>query len=889
MDNLPGHLTPLIGRERERATVRQLLGHEQVHLLTLTGPGGVGKTRLALQAARDCHEEFADGVAFLSLELTTDPDQVLPAVARALGLREKGPGSTLERLSHSLKDRSQLILLDNIEHVIEAGPALVALLTGCPRLKLLVTSREALGVRGEQEFAVPLLGLPDLARLDRTRSSQARSLANYSAVALFLERARGFKPEYEPDDEEMWAVAEICVLLNGLPLALELAAARMKLLSPQAMLGQLKQALPGPALRLLTGGARDLPARQRTLRQTIRWSYDLLDPAEQRLFRLLSIFAGPFSLSVAGRFIDRLSPFFSSNRQAPLPVLDGITSLHNKSLLLGGGGDGEPRLSMLLFLREFGREQLAKKGEMAAAQQAHALTYLALAETAASHLNQPDQSHWLNRLAADYDDLREALRWALAQEEAGVASCLGVALWPYWVHQGYLHEGLGLLDQILTLLDPGGLDAEPGDDGDALRRQAELLYGAGILAYRHYAWGEIRPGPYFEASLERYRRLGDERGMANVLTNLGRLTVRSGEFDEATRLIEEALVIQRRLDNGKGIAVALDSLSRAAMTRGAYDEAQAYAEECLAIYRRLGDRLGEADTLLFIGNIAFNRDDQVEAQARCEEAAALFQALGNRHGLANSYSMLGQTLVVQGDLEGAEAILQDALSRAREIGDERAEMASLIGLAFRANLQGRPGAARELWERGLDIARRHRLIRVFPGIFLGMAEAKLEEGEAANAVSLLSAADVFYQGFDFHLPPFIAPMFNEILGKAQSELEEEAFREAWAKGPERIWEAAPGDFTARHKDRVRAAPIPGPVEGRPPKGSAGAAAAAAGLTAREREVLGLVGRGLTDNQVAEKLVISPRTVHGHLRSIYSKLGVNSRTAATRWAIENGVL
>ncbi|HEY6407500.1 MAG TPA: adenylate/guanylate cyclase domain-containing protein, partial [Ktedonobacteraceae bacterium] len=468
--NLPAQPTPLIGREHEVATNRQLLRREEVRLVTLTGPGGTGKTRLGLQIASELRNVFADGVYFVSLAPISDPMLVMPTIAQALGIRDRVElGQPLSaRLAEVLQQKQVLLLLDNFEQVIGAASQVADLLASCPQLKVLVTSREVLHVRAEHEFAVPPLELPDLAHLP-----EPAALARFPSVALFLQRAQAANPDFQLNATNARIVAAICVRLDGLPLAIELAAARMKLLSPQKLLARLSR-----RLAILTGGARDLPARQQTLRNTIEWSYHLLTAWEQRLFRRLSVFVGGCTLQAA-------EAVCTVPDDGAGQVLDGIASLVDKSLLKRleqtGEGSEEPRLLMLETIREYGLEALTTSGEEQAARQAHADYFLLLAEEAEPALKGPLLVEWLERLEQEHDNLRAALRWAVEGGRADLALRVGVALERFWVVRGHRNEGLAFLERALVA------EAEIATD-----LRAKALLAAARLAFiqSHYDQGE---------------------------------------------------------------------------------------------------------------------------------------------------------------------------------------------------------------------------------------------------------------------------------------------------------------------------------------------------------------------------------------------------------------
>jgi len=638
--NLPPQLTGLVGRERDVAVVAALLRRDDGRLLTLTGPPGVGKTRLSIAAAERLLDLFADGAFFVALAPVTDPDQVASVIAGTLGLREEGGRSVGESLRGRLRARHMLLVLDNFEHIAAAAVLVVDLLTACPRLTVLVTSRAPLHVRDEQTFAVSPLTLPD-----PTYPPPVDALTQYSAIELFLQRARACAPDFELTVANAPAVAAICRRLDGLPLAIELAASRIALLPPQALLARLER-----RLTLLIAGAHDLPQRQRTLRAAIAWSYDLLDADERALFARLGIFVGGCTFEAAEAVCGT-----AGDRQDT--VLDGLASLMDKSLLrMEAAGHGEPRFGMLETIREYALERLAESGDEEESRRRHAGYYLTLAEAAEPELTGPVQGLWLERLEDEGNNLRAALRWTRESGEIETGLRLAGALWRFWYTRGYQREGRGWLEGLLAL-------AAQGPGGPSRAARAKAFNAAGVLAY--YQGDCMRAIALHEESLALRRELADKQAIASSLHNLASNVALCGDHERAVELYEESLALSRELGAKLAIAATLSNLGDIAREQGAYGRANALSEESLALMRELGDTWGIALLLTNLGRLAREQRDYGRAAGLYAESLALYQRLGDKSEVIACLQDVADLVYRQGQAEQA-ARLYGAVAAARD-------------------------------------------------------------------------------------------------------------------------------------------------------------------------------------------------------------------------------
>jgi predicted ATPase/class 3 adenylate cyclase len=755
LHNLPAQPTALLGREPEVAATRALLEHEGAHIVTLTGPGGTGKTRLGLQVGAELVEEFADGVWFVPLAAIADPDLVVPAIAQPLGVRETPGEPLLNTLQAHLLEKHALLLLDNFEHLTAAAAAVSALLAACPQVQVLVTSREPLRITGERELPVPPLSLPDPRQ---ARGLAPAALLEYPAIRLFVERAQAVKPDFTLTEATAPDVAAICRRLDGLPLAIELAAARVRVLPPGQLLARLDQ-----RLKLLTGGNRDLPARQQTLRAAIEWSHDLLDSDEQALFARLAVFAGGCTFEAA-------EAVCGESGDLALDVFDGLDSLTQKSLLRPEDGvDGEPRLTMLETIREYGLERLDATGDADTVHRAHAEYFLTLAETAEPQLTSSDQVAWLNRLGAEHDNFRSALGWLEQGGGAETRLRIAAALWRFWWMRGHLSEGRGWLERAL---------AEAGDLPPALL--ANALSGTGILAESQ---GDYEQATHLhEKALGLLRLIGDQVGIAFSLTNLGIVVDAFGDYDRATDLHTQALMIWRAVGDELGMASSLNELGTLAINRGDYDVAEDLLNQSLELCRKSGDASAVGSVLEQLGILAFYREDYERAARFHEESLGIWRELHDLRMIAQTLVNLGEVVHHQGGLEQAEASYQEALSIFRELGDKG-------GLAFALAQLGKVALARNDINGANELLTESLALRVEVGGRLaivegleGLAAVVCARGDAAAGVRLLGATEALRRSLGLPLPASYAHERELTLAAARAVLGETTFQQEWDCG-----------------------------------------------------------------------------------------------------------
>jgi predicted ATPase/DNA-binding XRE family transcriptional regulator len=807
--SLPAWPTRLIGREPVLATVRERLLDDDVRLLTLTGAPGIGKTRLGAQIVQELTSVFADGVCFVGLAPLRDPDRLPAMIAQALGIHAADQ-SFQASLKTYLRDKQLLLLLDNFEHLLDAAPLVGELLAAAPRLKILVTSRARLQLYGEHEFPIPPLALPDLADLPAANDL----LRCYPSVALFVARARAARPDFMLTEANAPIIADICVRLDGLPLAIELAAARSKLLTPAALLDRLTNRLD-----LLTGGARDLPARQRTLRDMIDWSYDLLPADEQLLLRRLGIFFGGCTIAaVAAVFEDVLltnsEHGSQQGRSAQLvqlvpPLLERVAALVDQSLLRQLiGVANEPRYLLLETIREYALDRLTVADEIDAVQQQHAAYFLRFAEEAEPQLHGPEQAEWLDRLEQDHDNLRAALAWLFASQQSGLGLRLAGALAEFWSVRGHFSEGRSWLERFLA-------EAE----GQPLVR-AKALYSAGVLAYRQGDFALAQS--HYVDSIELSQEQGDKNGIARGYLGLGEWAISQEDSVVASTQIEKGLTLYRELGDKQGIARAFGDLAAIAQCRGAFTAARGFVERSLELYRGLHDTGRIAWMLYRLGIVAYHQRDSVlertsyeeslslwetlgdqrgmafvlnnlgltalseqayrQAQSHWEASLVRFQKLGDRNGIAIVLTNLGDLARTQSDMHQAKICYETTLTIYKELGAESEIAMSLRKLGYVARYQGDYFGAERLFHESMAHYQRLDNKAGIGACLMGLADVEGAQQQLIRAARLLGAAAEFLGTSCIHMGTVDQINHEHNLTTIRAQLGTHTFMKAWDEG-----------------------------------------------------------------------------------------------------------
>jgi len=810
-NNLPASLTSFVGREREVVEVKRTLAMTRV--LTLTGPGGSGKTRLALEVAAELVGAYPDGVWLVDLAPLLEPGLVARQVAGALEVPER-PGEPLtDTLLDALRARRVLLVLDNCEHLVDAVARLVEdLLHACPNLRLLATSREALGVHGEINLPVPPLSLPDPGR-----PTTVEELEGYGSARLFVERALYRPSAFALTPENAGAVAKVCRQLEGMPLAIELAAARVGVLAVDQISERLSD-----SLGLLTGGGRTLTSRQRTLRGSLDWSYALLDEPERKLFGRLAVFAGGWSLEAA-------EAACSEDGIERGDVHDLLGGLVDKSLvMIGANASGMTRYRMLEPLRQYARENLEGGGEADATRGRHAAFFLALAEEAAPELAGPRSAPWARLLEEEHDNLRAALSWVLERREAVLGLRFGAALWRFWFAEGYVSEGRRWLETILA-------------GGERAPERAKALEGLGWLAQHQ---GEIeRAEAAYKEMLELSQGSGDGGNVATALNSLGTLAVSRGDNERAKRYLEENLSVLQRLEAGNTVTT-----------------------------------LERYHAFNLLGILALNEDgDAARAASLWKESLALAREAGDTYRIEMTLCNLGYVAVLQGDNERATVLCEETLAFAREHEDvgEETVAETLVNLGLAALGQGDHERAFSSLDEALAMSQRSGRKASLINALEGMASLASARKEAQQTARLWGSAEAAREATGIALPPGEWALHEPRLEASRSRLGEEEWRVALAEGRTMSLEEAARYALAKGQADQPTAPSAG--EGAP------------NLSGREREVVILVARGLTNRQISEELTISERTAGNHVGRILRKLGLGSRTQIAQWAIERGLL
>jgi predicted ATPase/uncharacterized protein HemY len=779
-NNLPAPVTKLIGREWAITRASQMLREPGVRLLTLLGPGGSGKTRLALALARHLEAEFEQGVCFVGLASLTNPQLVIQTIARSLGLTEsQSAGSDLlEQLGQYLKEMELLLVLDNFEQILPAASQLGELLACAPRLKIVATSREALRLYGEHQFGVPPLDLPDLNELPT-----GEPLYQYETVRLFTERAKAVKPDFTltPDNEKV--VAQICHLLEGLPLAIELAVAWLRLLSPQALLERLRQS---KRLDLLVGGSANLPARHQTLRNTLEWGYQLLSLHQQHLFARLAIFRNGFTVEAVHQICFALElekdlgqPGITSPRSDE--TLAQLLDLFDKNLIKQAwvepevaGGEANPvRFILLETVREYAVEQLQKSREEAELAKRHAAYYAELSEIAAANLMEAVPRLEVRQLELELDNLRAALNWSYSSKDLELHYRLLANLWRFWRFWGLISEGRSYLEKGLTGLNSSKLLTQPYP---WLSSYLEALYGAGILAIRQSDYPKA--GRHLEQGLSLAKQSEDDRATAKFLCGLGELSRRQASFGTAATYYEESLELYQKIGDKWGIGVVYHNLGALAHLQNNLALAHYNCEQALSIWEEQNNKLGLTGTYNILAEVALAEGRYQQARHYSERSLAIKAELGDKTGKGRLYLILGYVCLAEGNYEEAGKLLWSSLELLKMVNDKADLARCLSGLGFLVLEQDDYAQARLFFLESLAFSQKESR----PGNLIGLSRVLKEEGEAVKAIQLCGTIQQLLETEQSNLTQFYRSEYEQTLKSLRSASPLAAFESAWEEG-----------------------------------------------------------------------------------------------------------
>lgn len=847
--NLPTQLTSFIGRECEIAEIKRLLS--AAPLVTLTGSGGCGKTRLVLQVAADILESFPDGVWFAELAPLSDPAFVPKAVASVLDIPEQPHRTMTETLADRLQTKKALLLLDNCEHLRSACQGLIeTLLRAGAAVRILATSREALGVEGELTYHVPSLRLPDA-----RQPSAVTQLAENEAIRLFVERAALVRPEFALTEGNAGFVMQICWRLDGMPLAIELAAAQMRMLSIEQITARLDD-----RFRLLTGGSRTALPRRETLQATMDWSYGLLSDSERLLWRRLAVFSGGFTLEAA-------ESVCTGGGIGTPDILSLLTSLVDKSLVIAEIHGREARYRLLETVREYGWGKLEESKATGDVRTRHLDWYLELAERAEPGLWGRGQRLWLERLETEHDNLRAALEWSKTEGRVSeIVLRLAGALWPFWAVRGHWSEGRSWLGAGL-----------PADGSASLSTRAKALIGAGRLAC---AQGDYKTAAALgEQSLGLCRTLEDKRGMVLSLYNVATAACHyEGDYGRLAALGSESLKISQELHDKLCIALSLLMMAWDARRQCKYQEAMALCEEGVGLCEELGDETNGSRILMQLGHVALTIGDYRRATASYEKCLSLYRGLGHKQGIASALAALGRAAVRQGNHEQAKALCQESVTLSVELADKWTIARSQTYLGDAVRGQGAYAEAMRLYKESLILNHRLRA-RTEIAPLLERLAAMTRRKQPKAAACLYAVAAALRDTIGAPLPPSARVGVDHDVAAIRRVVGEEAFTAAWAQGRAMTLDQAV-EWTMALPD--------GPVSYRSVKTRGRAVDGAAPLAPREQEVAVLISEGLSNRDIAARLSISERTAETHVQHILDKLGCNSRARIATWAAQRGL-